>query len=168
MFPFICLQLQPLLTWHLGSHTPQGALVFFQGLLTSRKTSTGSSVHVLESGAASYCPHTLWGFSLIKMKTVLETRTQEGHRVPPLQKSLLNTTPHLQGGFFSTPLPLNEWMSEWMNEWLNPEVWDMVTTWVFLQTALENFLQSESQNTYRRSCGRDTVSFWRRSEITVS
>lgn len=42
------------------------------------------------------CSSFLDTYTVMKMKTVLETRTKEDHGVPPLQKSLLDTTPHIQ------------------------------------------------------------------------
>lgn len=89
-----CLLLCARGLWAVSLHRAGGA---FQRLLSPKRLLL-VLVHMCWNRMQLLPGHIRYGvFPLIKMEAVLETRTKEDHGVLPLQKALLDTTPHLQG-----------------------------------------------------------------------
>lgn len=82
--------------WPVGRQSPQGGWVFPE-TSHARKDFCWLWCTCAGSARSSFLGTYPVGFFQMKMKTVLETRTKEDRGIPPLQKSLLDTTPHLQG-----------------------------------------------------------------------
>lgn len=80
-----------------GQSVSAGRWVFFRDFSPPQRLLL-VPVHMCWNRMQLHPGHTRCGvFPLMKMETVLETRTKEDQGIPPLQKSLLDTTPHLQG-----------------------------------------------------------------------
>lgn len=150
-----CLQLIDHMAFGQSYSTEHGGFVFRDFLPPERLP------HTLESYAASHWAQTLLGFSRMKMKECW--RLEWMSQILPLQKSLLNTTPHFRGSLSSPPLPQKRRQKK------NPKVWDTISIWLFLQRALEIFLHRVKVRIYTGEVeGRDKLIFQRGSNIVRS